>query len=228
MQILEVMPDTPKLDEVLEFVDNPEPRCPCILLLDTSDSMQGLLIDTLNEGLRTLKDDLTKHPIASKRIEVAVITFNNTVNVVQDFVTVDKFEPPTLSAQGSTRIGAGIYRALDLLQARKAQYRSNGVAYYRPWIFMMTNSELQGEQSNSMKRVTQRIKEDEANKRVAFFAVGGEKANIERLGQIAVRTPIKLQGLNLTELFLGLSVSMSYQVAFKCSPTISSMLKLAA
>jgi len=24
-----------------EFADNPEPRCPCLLLLDTSHSMQG-------------------------------------------------------------------------------------------------------------------------------------------------------------------------------------------
>lgn len=27
-----------------EFVDNPEPRCPVILLLDNSDSMSGQLI----------------------------------------------------------------------------------------------------------------------------------------------------------------------------------------
>ena len=25
----------------LEFADNPEPRCPCVLLLDTSKSMSG-------------------------------------------------------------------------------------------------------------------------------------------------------------------------------------------
>jgi len=57
--------------------------------------------------------------------------------------------------------------------------------------------------------VSQRIKEDEANKRVAFFTVGVENANITRLSEIAVRTPIKLKGLNFTEMFLWLSASMS-------------------
>ncbi|MCE3202317.1 hypothetical protein [Paenibacillus sonchi] len=32
----------------VEFAENPEPRCPCILLLDTSYSMQG-------EGIKELK-----------------------------------------------------------------------------------------------------------------------------------------------------------------------------
>ncbi len=203
------MPDTLKLDEVVEFAENPEPRCPCILLLDTSGSMQGVPINALNEGLKTFKEDLIKHPLASRRVEVAVIAFDSMVSVVQDFVTADEFEPPTLSAQGLTRIGTAIYSALDLLQSRKAQYRANGVAYYRPWVFMITDGEPQGEPDNLVEQATQRLKEDEANKRVAFFTVGVEGANMQRLGQIAVRTPIKLNGLNFTELFLWLSASMS-------------------
>lgn len=37
--------------EAAEFVDNPEPRCACLLLLDTSGSMSGAPIQQLNEGL---------------------------------------------------------------------------------------------------------------------------------------------------------------------------------
>ena len=32
-----------------EFADNPEPRCPCLLLLDTSGSMDGRAINELNQ-----------------------------------------------------------------------------------------------------------------------------------------------------------------------------------
>ena len=39
-----------------EFADNPEPRCPCLLLLDTSGSMAGAPIAELNAGLVTFKD----------------------------------------------------------------------------------------------------------------------------------------------------------------------------
>lgn len=203
------MSTTLRLDEVVEFAENPEPRCPCVLLLDTSGSMQGTAIDALNEGLRSFKDDLMKNSLASRRVEVAVITFDCEVNVVQDFVTADQFEPPTLTAQGLTSVGSGINKALEMLQARKSQYRANGVAYYRPWVFMITDGEPQGELDEVVEQATQHLKKDEANKHVAFFAVGVENANINRLSQIVVRPPIKLKGLNFTELFLWLSASMS-------------------
>jgi len=203
------MSDKLRLDEVVEFAENPEPRCPCVLLLDTSGSMQGGSIDALNEGLRTFKDDLSKNSLASRRVEVAVITFDCDVNVVQDFVTADQFEPPTLTGQGLTHIGAAINKALEVIQVRKTQYRTNGVAYYRPWVFMITDGEPQGEPESVIEQVSQRIKDDEANKRVAFFTVGVENANMTRLSEISVRSPIKLKGLNFTEMFLWLSASMS-------------------
>lgn len=60
--------------ESVEFADNPEPRCPCVLLLDTSGSMQGAPIDALNPGLKAFRDDLNKDPLASRRVDVAVVT----------------------------------------------------------------------------------------------------------------------------------------------------------
>lgn len=41
-----------------EFAENPEPRCPCILLLDTSGSMQGEAIQELNRGLNAFREEL--------------------------------------------------------------------------------------------------------------------------------------------------------------------------
>lgn len=198
-----------KLDEAVEFAENPEARCACVLLLDTSGSMQGTAIDALNQGLWAFKEDLMKNSLASRRVEVAVVTFDSDVKVVHEFVTADSFEPPTLTAQGLTHLGAGIHQALDMIQARKVLYRTHGVAYYRPWIFMVTDGEPQGEPERIIEQVTQRIKQDEVNKRVAFFPVGVENANLDRLGQISVRTPMKLTGLNFTEMFLWLSASMT-------------------
>src|SRR5262245_34994624 len=82
-----------------EFVDNPDPRCPCVLLLDTSGSMsearmvsqalspvQKLLqelpgprslhpIDELNDGLVVFKRGLMSDELAVKRVELAIVTF---------------------------------------------------------------------------------------------------------------------------------------------------------
>ncbi|NRB07248.1 MAG: VWA domain-containing protein [Richelia sp.] len=203
------MPDTLQLDQIVEFAENPEPRCPCVLLLDTSGSMHGEAIEALNQGLLSFKDELVNNSLASRRVEVAIVTFDSMINVAQDFVTADQFQPPILTAQGLTNMGSGINKALDLIQERKEQYRTNGIAYYRPWIFMITDGEPQGELDQVFEQATQRLQTDEANKRVAFFSVGVENANMNRLSQIAVRTPLKLHGLNFIEMFVWLSASMS-------------------
>ncbi|MEK7685073.1 MAG: VWA domain-containing protein [Verrucomicrobiota bacterium] len=202
------MAENIKLEEAVEFAENPEPRCPCVLLLDTSGSMKGDPITALNQGLIAFKEDLSKDPLASRRVELAVVTFDNEVKVRQDFVTVDQFEPPALTAQGQTFMGGAIQKALDLIQARKSQYRANGIAYYRPWVFMITDGEPQGEPEVIVQQAAQRLKSDEANKRVAFFAVGVENANMARLAEIVVRTPVKLIGLDFIEMFVWLSKSM--------------------
>lgn len=202
------MPDLLKLEDAVEFAENPEPRCPCVLLLDASGSMQGEAMEALNEGLRAFKEQLNGDNLARKRVEVAIVSFGSDVKVVQDFVTADLFEPPTLSAQGLTHMGGAILQGLDMIEARKGQYRNNGVNYYRPWVFLITDGEPQGEPDSIVEQAAQRIRDDEASKRVAFFAVGVEAANMTRLSQIVVRSPLKLRGLNFKELFIWLSASM--------------------
>ena len=196
------------LEDAVEFAENPEPRCPCVLLLDTSGSMNGPALQALNNGLQSFKNEIVKDSLASRRVEVAVISFNNEIAVEQDFVTADQFEPPVLTARGMTHMGAGIHKALDMVQERKAQYRSNGVAYYRPWVFLITDGATQGEPEDLVEQAAQRIKADEAAKRVAFFAVGVENADMDRLAKIVTRTPVKLTGLNFVEMFVWLSASM--------------------
>ena len=202
------MTATAALEDAVEFAENPEPRCPCVLLLDTSGSMNGAPLQALNEGLQSFKTEIVKDGLASRRVEIAVVTFNNEVAVEQDFVTADQFAPPTLTARGMTHMGAAINKALDMVQARKAQYRANGVAYYRPWVFLITDGAPQGEPEDLVTQAAQRIKADEAAKRVAFFAVGVENADMDRLAQLAVRAPVKLKGLNFVEMFVWLSASM--------------------
>ena len=46
------------VEEAVEFAENPEPRCPCVLLLDISKSMRGEAIKALNHGLVTFHNDL--------------------------------------------------------------------------------------------------------------------------------------------------------------------------
>ena len=196
------------LEDVVEFAENREPRCPCVLLLDTSGSMHGEKLDALNKGLQAFRADLLRDPVASKRVEIAVVAFDNEVRVVQDFVTAERFEPPTLTAQGITRMGAAIHTALDMVQARKDLYNEVGATYYQPWVFMITDGDPQGELFTFVDDAGRRARTEETKNRLVFYTVAVEGADVSRLMRMGLRKPIRLQGLKFEEMFIWLSRSM--------------------
>ncbi len=196
----------------VEFAENPEPRVPCVLILDTSQSMQGSRINELNAGLNFYKEELLTDPLASKRVEVAIVKFGGDVERIVDFVTADKFQPPTLSASGNTPMGQAMNKALDMIEERKADYREHGIAYYRPWAFLITD----GEPNDHWKPTIPRVRDGEREKSFSFFAVGVEGANMQALAEICVRAPLRLQGLKFRELFSWLSNSQ--QAVSRSSP----------
>lgn len=188
-----------------EFAENPEPRCPCILLLDTSGSMQGAPIQELNSGLVTFKDELMADELAAKRVEVCIVTFGP-IQVVTEFESAEHFYPPVLEANGDTPMGSAIETALQLLQQRKDAYRSNGISMFRPWIFLITD----GGPTDNWQNAARLLAEGQAQKSFAFFAVGvGEGARTDILNQISPSTAaLKLKGLAFRPLFQWLSRSM--------------------
>jgi uncharacterized protein YegL len=185
------------------FADNPEPRCPCLLLLDVSGSMSGQPIAELNAGLVTFRDELAADALAMKRVEVAIVTFGPT-KVELPFTSATNFYPPNLSSQGDTPMGGAIMQALELVRDRKNEYRQNGISYYRPWVFLITD----GGPTDAWKAAADAVREGEAGKQFAFFAIGVKGANVEVLQQISVREPLSLDGLKFRQLFSWLSSSL--------------------
>ncbi len=209
---------------------NPEPRCPCVLLLDVSASMAEVVdntgqslgytvqqdgqsyqavsggvtrIDKVNEGLRAYHTDLMADSLAAQRVEVSVITFGGSVQTVIPFVIAHEFTPPTLVAKGDTPMGAAILQAIDAVTERKRLYKQNGLHYYRPWIFFITD----GAPTDAWQAAAANVREGEKNKAFAFFAVGVEGADFDVLGQISVRKPLQLKGYSFREMFVWLSQS---------------------
>jgi uncharacterized protein YegL len=185
------------------FVDNPSQRCPLLLLLDVSGSMTGRPIEELNAGLVLLKDELSADPLASKRVQVGVVTFGP-VETLTGFVDARDWNPPVLTVKGNTPMGAAIEHGLQLLETQKAVYKSNGIPHYRPWVFLITD----GGPTDAWSNAARLVHEGEAHKKFKFFAVGVEQAKFDVLKQISVSDPIALKGLRFRDLFAWLSSSL--------------------
>ncbi len=186
------------------FADNPEPRCPCVLVLDTSGSMSGDPIRQLNEGMQAFRDELLQDELAARRVEVAVVTFGP-VRIAAPFSTPDLFFPPKLNAGGDTPMGAAVTHALAMIEDQKALYRANGIAYFRPWVFLITD----GAPTDRYEPAAMAAREGEAGKKFNFFAVGVRGADFARLGEFsAMREPVALAGLKFREMFRWLSSSL--------------------
>lgn len=192
--------------ELVKLAENPDPRAPCLLLIDTSASMSGNPINALNDGLRAFHQDVMRDELARRRVEVAVLSFGHGgVTVQQEFVTVDDWTPTDLKSGGATPMGEALAKGLELLRARKDMYKAAGLQYYRPWVFLITD----GEPTDTWQDAARRMQDEDTAKGLVFFAVGVEEANMLKLSQVAspARPPLKLKGLQFAELFLWLSQS---------------------
>jgi uncharacterized protein YegL len=196
--------DFPELEPFAEDMFlNTERRCPVVLLQDTSSSM-GPHIDLVNEGLRTLRDDLVTDSLASQRVEIAVITFGP-VRRVQDFVTVDRWLPPRLYASGSTPLGGALRQAVHEVRERKRAYREMGVPYYRPWIWLVTD----GAPTDDWQAALDDVHAEITRGGIELFTIGTDTADFDVLRRVGRnRPPVLLREAKYREMFVWLSQSL--------------------
>lgn len=183
-----------------------EPHMACVLLLDTSGSMSGNPIASLNKAINDFKEQTSMDEQAQKRVDVAIIEFNDTARVVQDFTPLPQLKPVTLNATGCTAMGAAINLAIDKVKERNRAYANMGTPCFKPWIFMITD----GAPTDDISSARQRILDEESkgtHGKLKFWAVGVPGYSEETLKSLTKRC-IALDEADFNGIFNWLSESM--------------------
>ena len=188
---------------------NAAPRCPVILLLDTSSSMSGAPIDELNQGLRQFINETAEDEAASMSVELEVITFDSRASVAMPFTPICDVErtPAPLVANGMTCMGAALRMATNDLNARRRKYRSAGISSYKPWVVLMTD----GGPNDNWFDAARQMRELGEQGKIQYIGIEiGNDADHATMCQIlpANPGPVKLQGLKFKQFFRWLTDSL--------------------
>lgn len=201
----------------LETPKSYEQKTICCLVVDVSGSMDGLPINQLNQGLKQFHADIQSDDAMANRLEVAIVEFSDTVDIVQQPSLVDYFTPPVLHTKGTTKLVDGVREGIQLVQARKQFYKTTGQPYNRPWIVLITDGAPDGDQD--VGGLKQEIANGMANKNFHFLPIGVTGADMTMLDNIAGSytdkngthkvSPLPLDASKFSDFFQWLSASMA-------------------
>lgn len=189
--------------------NNSAPRCPVVLLLDVSGSMDGQPIQELNAGLRQFINETANDEAASMSVELEVITFGNDASVAMPFTPISDVErePAPLVANGMTSMGAALRLAARDLKQRRSLYRASGISSYKPWVVLMTD----GGPNDDWQDAAAEMRAMGENGKLQYIGIEiGNDADHETMCQIlpAMPGPVKLKGLRFKQFFKWLTDSL--------------------
>lgn len=189
-----------------DLIDNPSPRCACILVLDTSGSMSGDPINQLNTGVTEFIQSVQNDDLAKYSVEVAILTAGSQIEEVMPFTVAKSIDYNShFEASGLTPLGGSVEQALRMLEERKDEYRKTGTPYYQPWMVLISD----GAPTDSWKHIAAKAKQLANEKKLVSLVVGVNNADMATLGEFSNRPALKLQGLNFSDFFEWLSASMA-------------------
>ena len=190
-------------------VSNPAPRCPVVLLLDTSSSMYGAPINELRAGVRQFLRETSDDEAAGRSVELEVITFDDRARAILPFTPISgvRLNDNALNANGMTSMGAALEMAYRDLNNRRRMYRDNGISAYRPWVILMTD----GGPNDDWENKYQQLQQLGERGKIQYLGIGiGDDADFETLRMIlpANPGPVKLKELRFKAFFRWLTDSM--------------------
>ena len=184
-------------------------RCGCLILLDTSSAVSARALASIQDGLAVFQHRLSADPSTMRHLDLGLVTYATHATLVRPMERADRFVAPALNAGGSANMGAAIEMAAEVLANSMLSQRRSGFGLCRPWLLLLAAAPGQ----DSLQRAASVIREGEASRQFAFFAVASLRANARQLSNITARPSMPLDGLRHGDLFTWLAEALGRVVA---------------
>ena len=197
-----------------DLITNPAARVPFCVCADISGSMERTdpvsgkkPIEELNGFINGLMAYIREHPDLATSVELSLVTFESTVEVVRDFALCKAEDPEVqLTAKGGTALAHGVDKALEILNERKLSYKNTHVPYYQPVLVLITDGKP-GDKEDLPDVALRTSQLAEESKLSIFPVVIGSDDNEEKWRSIAStleplspkHKPLHLKGLAFSE-----------------------------
>lgn len=187
--------------------ENPSPRCPCMIVLDTSSlNNDTTTINNLNAALQNFLDAIKKDEVAACSIELGVISTAGVGTLELPLTSALHLEQiGPIFSNGKVSLGQATERALQHLEQRKDKYRKNGVAYYQPWLVIISD----GASNDAYQHVARQTCNLTEQRKLICLPVGIQNADLKKLSEFSIHSAKTMDGLNFASFFEWLSASMS-------------------
>ena len=156
-------------------------RLPIYFLVDVSESMIGEPIQQVQEGMRTIVQELRTDPYALETVFISVIAFAGKVQTLSSLSEIYKFYPPTFPIGGGTSLGT----ALDYLMADidnnivKTTLERKGD--WKPIIFLFTDGTPTDNPDSAFNRWNQKYR---GHANIVAISIG-DNVNTQLLSRIS-------------------------------------------
>lgn len=185
----------------------------CIFLVDTSYSMnypkEAPAIDQINESMKLFKQQVLGSGIENHEIEIAVISFGGTEpKVVSDFCSISDWEPPVLTASGTTPLGRALELAIKMAGKKAREYKKEDIPSYPPWLIVMTD----GSPTDGVRAAREMLKDPKERERygnVSLWIAAAEDADLKILRSLTDNV-VYLEDKDFTPVFEWAVKSMEF------------------
>ena len=116
-------------------------RLPIYIAIDTSGSMNGEPILSVNVGLQAMIHALRQDPHALETVCLSIITFDNEVKEIFPLTALEEVQVPEISCpkSGATNLGAALELVIKQMERDVSKSDTDKKGDWRPMLFIMTD-----------------------------------------------------------------------------------------